>query len=570
MNDWDEMSKIRSLLSDIYGADGGRAAFERIAPIVQGCQKEVPSGDGFFSQKDVILITYGDSLQKKGEPPLATLHRFATRYLSGIVSMVHLLPFFPFSSDDGFSVSDFFAVNPNIGTWKDVQAFKPEFEMMFDFVINHFSSQSQWFDNFLSEKPGYEDFALAVSPTTDLSMVTRPRSHPLLTPYQKKNGETVHLWTTFSSDQIDFNYNSIDVLEKIITILVFYLQQGASLFRLDAIAYLWKQIGTPCIHLPQTHKMVKLFRAILDIIAPGVLLLTETNVPHNENISYFGSGEDEAQMVYNFTLPPLLLYTFTKNNAEALTRWAADQLKLNSNTNTFLNFTASHDGIGVRPLEGILPVEEIQALVDAIKTNGGQVSYKQNNDGTLSPYELNITYVDALQDDDAQTHIQKFMASQAIQYALPGVPASYIHSLLGSRNWQEGFRDTGRARTINRQPLDVDEVIAALDAPTSFRARIFSSYSSLIKIRTGQRAFHPMAGFEVLPLGHELFAIKRWDARQAILALTNVTPGPVSVDLSTILPREAMMDLISGNTVQTRPLAMTPYQYVWLTEPNTR
>lgn len=569
MNASDKMSKIKRLLSDIYGLDRGKVAYDRIAPIVQGCQKTVRAGHGFFSQRDVILITYGDSLHKKGEAPLATLHRFASRYLSGIVSIIHLLPFFPFSSDDGFSVSDFFAVNPTVGTWKDVQAFRPEFELMFDFVINHFSSQSQWFDNYLSEKAGYEDFALAVSPATDLSMVIRPRSHPLLTPYQKKNGKTVHLWTTFSADQIDFNYNSIDVLQKIITILVFYLQQGASIFRLDAIAYLWKQVGTPCIHLPQTHKMVKLFRAILDIIAPRVLLLTETNVPHIENISYFGSGEDEAQMVYNFTLPPLLLYTFTTNNAEALTRWAADQLKLNSNTNTFLNFTASHDGIGVRPLEGILPAEEIQSLVDAMKANGGQVSYKQNSDGTLSPYELNITYVDALMDDDAHIHIQKFMASQAIQYALPGVPASYIHSLLGSRNWQEGFRHTGRARTINRQHLDVDEVIAALEAPTSFRARIFSSYLSLIKIRTGQSAFHPLAGFEVLSLGHELFAIKRWEAHQTILALTNVTPRPVSVDLSAIRPHEFMMDLIDGKTVRIRPLSLAPYQYVWLTEPNT-
>lgn len=562
----EKLNKVKKILSDIYGDTHGGTAFERIAPFLQNCRIDPPSRNGFFSEKDVILITYGDSLRKKGEMPLTTLRQFAGRYLSGIISMVHLLPFFPFSSDDGFSVTDFFAVNPHIGTWDEVRAFAPEFELMFDFVINHFSSQSQWFQNYLSQTRGYEDFAIAVAAETDLSMVTRPRTHPLLTPFQKKNGETVHLWTTFSTDQIDFNYKSIDVLEKIISILIFYVQQGASVFRLDAIAYLWKQIGTPCIHLPNTHNMVKLFRAILDLIAPGVMLLTETNVPHSENISYFGDGKDEAQMVYNFTLPPLLFYTFTKNNAGALTRWAADQLKLHSDTNTFLNFTASHDGIGVRPLEGILPLEDIQALIEVTRANCGQVSYKMNGNGTESPYELNITYVDALRgSEDIDTHVRKFMASQAIQYTLPGVPATYIHSLLGSCNWEEGYRLTGRARTINRQPLDVEEVIADIEDPTSLRGCIFSSYLTLIKTRTGQSAFHPNAWFEVPDLGPNLFAIKRWDDRQTILALTNVTPNQISADLSQVVPHKTMIDLLTGNSMQTAPLHLAPYQYIWLT-----
>ena len=335
------------------------------------------------------------------------------------------------------------------------------------------------------------------------------------------------------------------------------------MLRLDAVAYLWKQIGTTCIHLPQTHWMVKLMRAVLDIIAPHVLLLTETNVPHNENISYFGRGEDEAQMVYNFTLPPLLLHTFVRNNADALTRWATDHLQLNAATNTFLNFTASHDGIGVRPLEGILAPEDIQTVIEAVKISGGQVSYRQNSDGTLSPYELNITFVDAMSDKDPAVHVQKFMASQAIQYALPGVPASYIHSLIGSRNWQEGFHRTGRARTINRQPLAVDDVITELKHAGSFRARIFSAYMKLIDMRTSHGAFHPKAPFKILSLSPDLFAIKRWNDQHAVLALTNVTRDDIRADLSALAP-PTMTDLISGEKMPTDPLCLRPYQYVWL------
>ena len=329
---------------------------------------------------------------------------------------------------------DFFEIKPELGTWQEVASIGRDFELMFDYVVNHFSSKGQWFRNYLQGKDGFKEFAINVDPATDLSLVTRPRSLPLLSEYQKTDGQTVHLWTTFSADQIDFNFKSLDVLEKMIDVLLFYADRGARILRLDAIAYLWKQIGTACIHLPQTHDMVKLFRAVLDLVFPDVIILTETNVPHDENISYFGDGRDEAQMVYNFSLPPLLFYSFVKEDATKLSEWAKG-LYLESEQNTFFNFTASHDGIGVRPLEGILEPQELDGLIDIVRANDGQISYKKNPDGSESPYELNITYVDAILADNSAGRAEKFLASQAIQYALPGVPATYIHSLLGSRNW---------------------------------------------------------------------------------------------------------------------------------------
>ncbi len=421
----------------------------------------------------MVLITYGDSLKKEGEAPLATLHGFANQYLKGAISNVHFLPFFPYSSDDGFSVMDFFEIDPELGTWKEVAAIGQDFELMFDYVVNHYSSKGQWFQNYLEGKEGFEEFAMEVDPATDLSMVTRPRSLPLLSEYKKKNAQTVHLWTTFSADQIDFNFKSLDVLEKMIDVLLFYADQGATILRLDAIAYLWKEIGTNCIHLSQTHDMTKLFRAVLDLVAPDVIILTETNVPHDENISYFGDGRDEAQMVYNFTLPPLLFYTLVKEDATVLSQWAKG-LYLESESNTFFNFTASHDGIGVRPLEGILDPAELDGLVEIVKANEGQVSYKQNPDGSESPYELNITYLDAILADTSSTRAEKFLASQSIQYALPGVPATYIHSLLGSRNWVEGVKQTGRARTINREKLQVEKLISELNTRSRFVRGSFS------------------------------------------------------------------------------------------------
>jgi sucrose phosphorylase len=349
-----------------------------------------------------------------------------------------------------------------------------------------------------------------------------------------------------------------------IDVLLFYVKQGASILRLDAIAYLWKELGTNCIHLPQTHDMVKLFRSILDIVASHVMIITETNVPHPENISYFGDGRDEAQMVYNFTLPPLLFYSFVKEDASALSKWAKG-LHLESEATTFFNFTASHDGIGVRPLEGILSPAEIDGLIEVVNANGGQVSYKRNPDGSDSPYELNITYVDAILTDKASIQAQKFLASQAIQYVLPGVPATYIHSLLGSRNWLEGVQQTGRARTINRQKLQVEDILSELKDPDSFRARVFFPYLNFIKVRKQQPAFHPKAAFDILDLDSKVFAIKRSSKAQVIYALTNISSQPVSVSLSAENHSEPMLDLITGAGIQTDSIMLKPYQFMWLT-----
>ena len=554
---------IAELLTRIYGHDQGARAFDRIRPLIENFPSRSSRRRPFFSQGDMVLITYADTLSQPHELPLVTFRRFARRFLKGVVSSVHFLPFFPYSSDDGFSVTDFFRIDENLGGWEDVARIGEDFDIMVDFVVNHFSSQSAWFAAYLEGRPGFADFAIEADPQADLSGVTRPRSLPLLTPFSKADGSRVHVWTTFSADQIDFNYASLDVLAKMVEVLLFYAAQGARLLRLDAIAYLWKTVGTACIHLPQTHDMVRLFRKILDLTAPEVVLITETNVPHDENISYFGNGTDEAQMVYNFTLPPLLFYTFVKQDATALSRWAGS-LALPSEKSAFFNFTASHDGIGVRPLEGILPAEEIARLVRVAEATGGQVSTRDNPDGSQSPYELNVTYVDAILADPRSEDAERFLASQAIAYSLPGVPATYIHSLLGSRNWHTGVRQTGRARTINREKLDLIQVLAELNDPTSFRSRVFFPYLEMIRLWREQPAFHPNAAFAVVDAGPGIFAIRRWGGDQRLWAVTNITARLLTVDLQAVGIDAPVVDLVSGRRIETGRLALAPYHFAWL------
>ncbi len=357
-----------------------------------------------LTHQDAILITYGDQFKDPGQPPLYHLGEFLSTYLAETISGVHILPFFPYSSDDGFSVIDYRQVNPAFGGWKHIQHINRQFRLMFDAVINHISRQSDWFQGYLHQQEPFTTYFIDVDPAADLSLVVRPRALPLLTAVVTTDGPR-SVWTTFSEDQIDLNFANPRVLYEIVDLLLYYVGHGAEIIRLDAIAYLWKEIGTRSIHLPQTHHVVKLFRAVLDQVAPGVILITETNVPHEENISYFGDllpgtrHTDEAQMVYQFPLAPLVLHTFQTGDATALGRWAAE-LPEPTPGKSFFNFIASHDGIGVRPAEGLLTPAEVQALVERTLAHGGRVSYKTNLDDTESPYELNITLYDALNDPE--------------------------------------------------------------------------------------------------------------------------------------------------------------------------
>jgi glycosidase len=523
------------------------------------------------TERDVMLITYGDSLWEPDKAPLKTLHEFLQQYLAGVLSAVHVLPFFPYSSDDGFSVIDYTAVNPAFGDWPDIRRIGQSFKLMFDAVINHISAQSDWFQAFLNGDPEYQGFFIRVDPAVDLSQVVRPRSLPLLTPVQTREGEQ-HVWTTFSADQVDLNFAHPAVLLTVVDVLLFYVSQGMSFIRLDAIAYLWKRIGTGCIHLEETHAVVKLFREIFDLVAPSVAIITETNVPHAENVSYFGDGSDEAQLVYQFTLPPLMLHAFAVGDAVVLSDWAA-QIKKVSDSTTFFNFTASHDGIGVRPVEGILSEAEVGALVERAQRHGGAVSFKTNSDGSQSPYELNINYFDALSDpasdEPLNTQVRRFIASQAIQLAFMGMPGIYIHSLLGSRSWPQGVEQTGRLRSINREKLRMDAVTADLNDPGSVRSQVFSAYRDLIARRIREKAFHPNASQTVLRLHPAVFALLRTsaDGAEHIVALHNVANRRVQVDLSAVPLAEisAYHDLVSGQRVAAgETLDVAPYQVLWL------
>ncbi|HSD83790.1 MAG TPA: sugar phosphorylase [Anaerolineae bacterium] len=561
-----ELTAIRDHLAALYGAALGHATFEQLRTRLLSfpTPRRQKGTEVNLSERDAILITYGDQLREPDRAPLHTLAEFCTAHLRGVVSGIHLLPFYPYSSDDGFSVIDYRQVDPALGTWDDIAHLGQSFRLMFDGVINHLSAQSEWFRAFLRDDPRYRDYFIVVEGDPDLSQVVRPRALPLLTEFTTPSGAK-KVWTTFSADQIDLNYANPNVLLDISDVLLSYVAQGAELIRLDAIAYLWKEIGTPCLHLPQTHRVIQLLRAVLDEVAPHVLLITETNVPHRDNLSYFGDGRNEAQLVYNFALPPLTLHTFRTGNAATLTQWAAD-LATPSRETTFFNFLASHDGIGLNPVRGILHAAEIDALVQQATAHGGRVSYKHNRDGSRGPYELNINYFDALSDPAGEEalslQIDRFVAAHAIMLSLAGVPGIYFHSLFGSRGWPEGIALTGQKRTLNRQKFDRVEVERELLDPQARRHQVFARLKQLLHIRSASSAFHPQSAQQVPTLSDQVFAIERTSATEQVLCLHNVTSQPQAIQLKS--EWQAATDLIATRQMTGHPVRLAPYQVVWL------
>tara|TARA_R110000772_G_scaffold49100_6_gene112227 strand:- start:830 stop:2593 length:1764 start_codon:yes stop_codon:yes gene_type:complete len=523
-----------------------------------------------WDESDIAMITYGSTIQSDSETSLRTLHRFLKTHIGQTIGAVHILPFFPYSSDDGFGVIDYLQVDENLGDWSDIEAIAGDYRLMGDLVINHGSSKSTWFQQFLSNEAPGKDYYYTADPAADLGQVVRPRSHPLLTPFRTASGDR-YVWSTFSSDQLDFDFTNPEVLLEFIKIITAYIDHGVRIFRLDAVAFLWKKIGTPSINLDETHEIIRLLRTLMDHHAETLIIITETNIPNHENLTYFGN-QNEAHIIYNFSLPPLLVHALLTGNTLYLKRLTRSNPPALTGC-TYLNFTASHDGIGLRPAEGVLPQGEIDQMLTAIQGFGGQLSMRRGPGGIEKPYEMNISYFEAMQgtlDGPDEYQIDRFMAAMAIMLALEGIPAIYIHSLLATPNGYEEVNRTGHNRSINRRQLDYDEISAKLVDPETVEAKVFTRFMDLIEIRKKQPAFHPNAVQFTLALPEGLFGVWRQspDRKQSVFAVTNVTKDDKALLLADInlIAGDRWWDLISEQSIADieGDFLLSPYQTVWI------
>lgn len=575
---------LLALLAPLYGNEQAVEVCQRLLRLLQARQADIENAQrgrahpqGRLSEQDVLLVTYGDSLVAPRAAPLAVLKNFVDANLTTSFSAVHILPFYPYSSDDGFAVSDYDAVREDLGTWGDVYALSEHVELMFDLVINHCSREHQWFAQFIGDQAPGRDYFIVGDTAQDLSAVVRPRSTPLLTQVNTVKGP-LPVWTTFGEDQIDMNFANPDVLLEFVDILLNYLRRGATYIRLDAIGFLWKRVGSNCMSLPETHAVVKILRLLVTAVAPSTRLLTETNVPHAENLSYFGEG-DEAQLVYQFSLAPLLLYSYLFRNPQSLRTWLSE-LVVPPDGSTYLNFIATHDGIGLRPLEGLVPPSDIDALVEITHQRGGFVSMRTGPDGESSPYELNITLFSLF--GGTREAIPAFVGAHQLLLGLQGLPAIYVHSLFGTLNDMAAVEETGRTRSINRGRWERDALLEALADSDRHHRVVFGVLKAALRLRRKIAAFAPDAQQRVLLGEEQTLAVLRWVEDQ-VPNLSNarvlVVASFADVPLQCLWPdgwqhgledaaadeRSVWVDLLTGAKYQPwNPLPLAPYQVVWL------
>lgn len=523
-----------------------------------------------WSEEDVILITYADSVIKDNQPPLQSLKVFLDDNIKGAINSVHILPFFPYSSDDGFSVIDYSAVNESVGEWSDIESISSQYHLMADLVINHCSSQSAWFNNFIKGDGEGHDYFFTASPDADVADVVRPRTSPLLNEVKTVDGNK-SVWCTFSPDQVDLDFRNPEVLKAFVTIIRQYLDSGVKIFRLDAIAFLWKVVGSPSINLPETHEVVRLLRTLIETAVSDAIIITETNIPNTQNLTYFGNA-NEAHGIYNFSLPPLLLNTLLTGSCLYLKRWLMS-MPPSQNGTMYFNFIASHDGIGLRPAEGLLNDEELDKLIATVQDFGGKISWRTTESGEQKAYEMNIALYDALQgtiDGKDQWNFERFICAHTIMFALEGIPGIYIHSMLGTQNDYAKVEESQHNRSINRHNWNEQHLQEALADDKLHHAKVLSTLKSLLHTRIKQPAFHPNATQFTLHLGLSLFGFWRQssDRKQSIFCVSNITDQPISLPLSelNLIITENWFELISQTEVTeiTQEIELSPYQTVWI------
>ena len=555
--------RLKKIVDDLIGAIGASAA-----PVQTGPAHPAD----LWSQRDVALITYGDSIVDGGSKPLKVLRDFCEKWLGNCVTWVHILPFFPWTSDDGFSVLDYSSVNQALGDWNDINDIATDYRLMADLVLNHCSSRSAWFDNFKQGIDPGRGYFFTKGSSFDVSRVVRPRTSDLTMPVVTWEGEQ-QVWCTFSHDQVDFDFSNPDVLLEFTRIIRLYLDRGVRIFRLDAVAFTWKRSGTTCINLPEAHDLVRLLRSLIEWVQPDAIIITETNVPNIENLAYFGQ-RDEAHCIYNFALPPLLIHTLVEADSSRITRWLMSMPPAILGT-TYFNFLASHDGIGLRPVEGLLSEGELDSMIDRLQENGALLSWREHADGTRTVYEVNVSLFDAFKHigEAVDRTLDRMILAHAILLGLEGVPAIYLHSFLATNNDLSRVENTGHNRAINRHQWVLGELTGLLNDAKSQHARCLQAIKQLIDTRQGQPAFHPNATQFTLNCGRSIFGFWRQspDRAQSIFCLYNVTPTSTTIAAASLnlVGSDSWRDLISGETVdlfsENPTIELAPYQAVWLT-----
>lgn len=428
----------------------------------------------------IMLITYADCMGSN----LDDLENVLDKYLEGAVSGLHILPFFPSSADRGFAPTTYKEVDPVFGTWENIDRLSKKYYLMYDYMINHLSIESEIFKDFIKKKDDskykdffirYKDFWDGGEPTEEqLGKLYKRKNSPYIT-VTFDDGTKEKLWTTFSEYQIDINCQKSEVAKEFMRDnLKFLCEHGASLIRLDAFAYASKKADTNCFFIEPD--VWNLMDECKDVIAPyNAELLPEIH----EHYFIQKKLEEKNYYTYDFQLPMLLLNAVYFGKTMYLKNW----LKICPRK----QFTTldTHDGIGVVDVRYLMPDEEVLATKQKVfETNPGitEVYVKADfeiNFKKFDTYQINCTYYSALGEDD-----DRYLISRAVQFFAPGIPQVYYVGLFAGKNDFDLYHKTEQHRDINRHYYSLDEISKEFDRP------VVQKMNRLMKFRNSHPAFN--------------------------------------------------------------------------------
>ena len=573
-----ERIKLRKLLEETYhdhSSEEINNVFYQLLQILDDFQLTSENNENnkinTWDQTYSILITYADTINKNGEKTLVTLNQILGDFFIDLSKVVHILPFLSSTSDGGFAVSSHKSLDKKFGNWSDLKRLSKNHLLMGDLVLNHVSSSHPWVQQFIkSQEPGLSNI-FAPSKDLDWKNVVRPRSSSLFSKINTIDGPK-EVWTTFGPDQVDLNWQNPKLILEFLNLLILYINNGINWLRLDAVGFIWKEPGTTCLHLHKAHLIVKILRIVLTNLSAKGIIITETNVPQKENLSYL-IPEDEAHMAYNFPLPPLILEAVISSRADILNRWISYWPELPCKT-TLFNFTASHDGVGLRALEGLMNDSRIKELLINCEKRGGLVSHRRLSNGDDKPYELNISWWSAMEDssrDIRRFQYERFILTQLIVMVLKGVPAFYLPALLASENDIKTFSMTGQRRDLNREKFINEKLLLDLENKDSYASKNIIFLSKAMRIRSSLISFHPSSEMRSLSENRsDLIVIRRGEGLNVIWAIHNITDNKLNylLDdpqiLDSIDNNFYFKDHLTGNKYSNLNIMLEPFQVVWI------
>lgn len=433
-----------------------------------------------------MLISYPDCIGSG----LRDLKAVLDTDFKGLFGGLHLLPFFPSTADRGFSPTTYQEVDPRFGDWNDLMELGETYYLMYDYMINHVSSESVAFKDFIEKKDAsiyrdffirYKDFWTNGMPTEqDLAILYRRKQIPWIT-VRFKDGSEENLWTTFSDSQIDLNQRSPVVQQFHKDNIAFLASHGGTLIRLDAVAYASKREGTNCFFVEP--EIWELFERCDDILTgTGSVVLPEIH----ENYFLQQKVEQKGYYVYDFQLPMLILNALYFEKSQYLKNWLKICPKKQFTT------LDTHDGIGVVDARYLMPDDELLAtrarcfaLNPDVHAMYARAGIKLDLD-KFDTYQINCTYYSACGADD-----QKYYIARAIQFFAPGIPQVYYVGLLAGENDFELYHRTHLNRDVNRSHYSLEDVAKNLERP------IVQRLMKLMHLRNTHPAFN--GEFELLP-----------------------------------------------------------------------